>query len=108
MYPTESRLQPDVKLSTLQVLASVYCAALNAAQCFALSSVSKAVILYVLYTTETTESRLQPDVNIVRIARSSSSTGSVSRRVAPTEPDISRFRGTTFRKVDPAVCDVPR
>ena len=38
----------------------------------------------------------------VRIARSSSSTSSVSRRVTPTEPDISRFQGTTCQKVDPA------
>ena len=39
---------------------------------------------------------------IARIARSSSSTSAVSRRVTPTEPDISRFRGTTCQKVDPA------
>ena len=39
----------------------------------------------------------------VRIARSPSPTSSFSRRVTPTEPDdISRFRGTTCRKVDPA------
>ena len=37
-----------------------------------------------------------------RIARSPSSTSSVSRRVTPTEPDTSRFRGTKRRKVDPA------
>ena len=39
---------------------------------------------------------------IVRIARSPSSTSSVSRMVAPTEPDISRFRGTTCRRAGPA------
>ena len=58
-----------------------------------------------------TESRLQPDVKrarreflrayILRIARSSSSTSAFSRRVTPTEPDISRFWDTTCRKVDP-------